>query len=371
MLEAAFVAGVASEGVDVAAASAWCRRRRWPGCRPTPTIARRRDLGVAQPLRRQRHQAVRRRRPQARPTTPRPPSRRRSHAAPAGPRPTGAGVGVVSRRRTADASTAGPTPSSPRSRAAGSTACGSWSTAPTGRPRPWAARVLERLGADVVLDRTPRPTAPTSTTAAARPTPTPSPPRSVGAGADLGLALDGDADRCLAVDAAGARRRRRPDPRRARRSTAGERPACPHDTVVVTVMTNLGFRQAMAEQGITRRRHRRRRPHVLDALEAGRLRPRRRAVGPRHPARPGHDRRRAPHRRPPADVVARTRPAARRPRRGDDPAAAGAAQRAAGRAPSPDLARPRRRRRRRRRGRARRPAAGCCCGRAAPSRSCG
>jgi phosphoglucosamine mutase len=71
----------------------------------------------------------------------------------------------------------------------------------------------------------------------------------VEAGADLGLAFDGDGDRVLAVDAAG-------DPvdgdqilalcavgKRAR----GE---LPHDTVVTTTMTNLGFRRAMAAEGI-------------------------------------------------------------------------------------------------------------------------
>ncbi|MFM7069697.1 MAG: phosphoglucosamine mutase [Actinomycetes bacterium] len=69
-------------------------------------------------------------------------------------------------------------------------------------------------------------------------------------GADLGIAFDGDADRVLAVDETGnvvdgdqiialcaldLRRRGR----------------LAHDTVVVTVMTNLGFRQAMSAAGIT------------------------------------------------------------------------------------------------------------------------
>ena len=67
-------------------------------------------------------------------------------------------------------------------------------------------------------------------------------------GADVGIALDGDADRCLAVDAAGevvdgdqilavlalAMR---------------EAGTLPHDTVVATVMSNLGFRLAMAARG--------------------------------------------------------------------------------------------------------------------------
>jgi|694.fasta_scaffold150051_2 phosphoglucosamine mutase len=74
--------------------------------------------------------------------------------------------------------------------------------------------------------------------------------RVIKTGADIGLAFDGDADRLLAVDeqgllvdgdhllamfAADLRRRGR---------LAG-------DLVVVTVMTNLGFRMAMSERGIT------------------------------------------------------------------------------------------------------------------------
>jgi phosphoglucosamine mutase len=67
--------------------------------------------------------------------------------------------------------------------------------------------------------------------------------------ADVGLALDGDADRLIAVDAEG-------------NVVDGdhiiaicavdrhERGLLPDDTVVVTVMTNLGFRQAMAAHGI-------------------------------------------------------------------------------------------------------------------------
>ena len=69
------------------------------------------------------------------------------------------------------------------------------------------------------------------------------------AGADVGLALDGDADRLVAVDHTGAvvdgdhllailaidRR---------------QRGALVADTVVATVMSNLGFRQAMARHGI-------------------------------------------------------------------------------------------------------------------------
>ena len=87
-------------------------------------------------------------------------------------------------------------------------------------------------------------------------------------GAALGLALDGDADRCIAIDHAGqvvdgdqilavlALDRRR-------------RGVLKADTVVVTVMTNLGFRHAMAAEGIdvvdTAVGDR----YVLDAMEAG------------------------------------------------------------------------------------------------------
>lgn len=68
--------------------------------------------------------------------------------------------------------------------------------------------------------------------------------------ADLGLAFDGDADRVLAVDATGT-------------LVDGDqiiavcaidlhaRGRLAHDTVVVTVMSNLGFRQGMAAHGIT------------------------------------------------------------------------------------------------------------------------
>ncbi|MEL7210192.1 MAG: hypothetical protein AAGK32_18505 [Actinomycetota bacterium] len=71
----------------------------------------------------------------------------------------------------------------------------------------------------------------------------------VEAGADVGLAFDGDADRVLAVDSLGrivdgdeiiaicARDRH-------------ERGVLANDAVVVTVMTNLGFRLAMQEAGI-------------------------------------------------------------------------------------------------------------------------
>jgi phosphoglucosamine mutase len=91
----------------------------------------------------------------------------------------------------------------------------------------------------------------------------------VDAGADAGLAFDGDADRVVAVDADGhlvdgdqiiavcALDRR-------------DRGELRDDTVVITVMTNLGFRLAMAERGIAVVETAVGDRYVLDALERGR-----------------------------------------------------------------------------------------------------
>jgi phosphoglucosamine mutase len=68
-------------------------------------------------------------------------------------------------------------------------------------------------------------------------------------GADLGIAHDGDADRCLAVDAGG----NIIDGDRIMAILAvsmKERGTLTDDTLVVTVMSNLGLRRAMAEHGI-------------------------------------------------------------------------------------------------------------------------
>lgn len=68
-------------------------------------------------------------------------------------------------------------------------------------------------------------------------------------GADLGIAHDGDADRALAVDANGAV----VDGDRIMAILAiamHERGALKDDTLVATVMSNLGLRRAMAEHGI-------------------------------------------------------------------------------------------------------------------------
>ena len=87
-------------------------------------------------------------------------------------------------------------------------------------------------------------------------------------GAHVGLAFDGDADRVLAVDHEG----RLVDgdqlialcalDRRDRKLLVG-------DTVVVTVMTNLGFRLAMAEHGIKCVETQVGDRHVLEAMEEG------------------------------------------------------------------------------------------------------
>lgn len=90
----------------------------------------------------------------------------------------------------------------------------------------------------------------------------------VASGAAVGLAFDGDADRVLAVDEAGA-------------LVDGDhliamcaldlhaRGELVDDTVVVTVMTNLGFRLAMAERGIHVVETQVGDRYVLEALEAG------------------------------------------------------------------------------------------------------
>jgi phosphoglucosamine mutase len=94
--------------------------------------------------------------------------------------------------------------------------------------------------------------------------------RVIALGADVGLALDGDADRVLAVDHRG-------------RLVDGDhliaicaldlaaRGRLRDDTVVVTVMTNLGFRLAMQERGITVIETSVGDRYVLEALAEGNL----------------------------------------------------------------------------------------------------
>jgi phosphoglucosamine mutase len=84
-------------------------------------------------------------------------------------------------------------------------------------------------------------------------------------GADLGIAHDGDADRCLAIDAYGEG----VDGDRMMAILAislRDRGMLKDDTLVATVMSNLGLRVAMAEQGITMIETRVGDRYVLEAL---------------------------------------------------------------------------------------------------------
>jgi phosphoglucosamine mutase len=87
-------------------------------------------------------------------------------------------------------------------------------------------------------------------------------------GADVGVAFDGDADRVLLVDAAGEL----VDGDHVIAICAidrHERGALAHDTVVVTVMTNLGFRLAMDTRGIRVVETKVGDRYVLEALAGG------------------------------------------------------------------------------------------------------
>ncbi|HMC42410.1 MAG TPA: phosphoglucosamine mutase, partial [Acidimicrobiales bacterium] len=89
-----------------------------------------------------------------------------------------------------------------------------------------------------------------------------------GAGADVGVAFDGDADRVLAVDHRG----QLVDGDQILALCAldlSQRGRLRGDTVVVTVMANLGLWQAMAAQGITVHQTPVGDRYVLEALEAG------------------------------------------------------------------------------------------------------
>ena len=92
----------------------------------------------------------------------------------------------------------------------------------------------------------------------------------VARGADLGVAFDGDADRVLLVDAAGEL----VDGDQIIALCAidrHERGTLADDSVVVTVMTNLGFRLAMEDRGIQVVETKVGDRYVLEALEAGAL----------------------------------------------------------------------------------------------------
>ena len=87
-------------------------------------------------------------------------------------------------------------------------------------------------------------------------------------GADAGFALDGDADRCLAVDAEGSI----VDGDQILAILAlslREQGRLPADTVVATVMSNLGFVQAMTAAGVVVRRTAVGDRYVLEDMKAG------------------------------------------------------------------------------------------------------
>ncbi len=86
-------------------------------------------------------------------------------------------------------------------------------------------------------------------------------------GADVGFAFDGDADRVVGCGRDGSLI----DGDRLIAMTAldrRDRGLLPDDTVVITVMTNLGFRRAMAEAGVTIAETGVGDRHVLEALDA-------------------------------------------------------------------------------------------------------
>ncbi|MCL2091656.1 MAG: phosphoglucosamine mutase [Micrococcales bacterium] len=90
----------------------------------------------------------------------------------------------------------------------------------------------------------------------------------VAAGADLGVAFDGDADRCIAVDHRGVI----VDGDQIMAALAialHERGALVDDTLVITVMSNLGLRLAMTEAGITCVDTAVGDRHVLEAMRSG------------------------------------------------------------------------------------------------------
>ena len=88
------------------------------------------------------------------------------------------------------------------------------------------------------------------------------------AGADCGIALDGDADRCLAVDANGEDVDG--DQIMAILSLSmRERGVLAHDTLVATVMSNLGMLQALEREGVAVRQTAVGDRYVLEEMKAG------------------------------------------------------------------------------------------------------
>ncbi len=126
-------------------------------------------------------------------------------------------------------------------------------------------RALREAGATVIPIHA-SPTGSTSTTAAARPTSSRCAAAVVEHGADAGFALDGDADRCLAVDHEG--NVVDGDQILAVLALAlAESGHLAKDTVVATVMSNLGFVQAMKAAGVGVRQTKVGDRYVLEAMK--------------------------------------------------------------------------------------------------------
>ena len=117
------------------------------------------------------------------------------------------------------------------------------------------------------------------------------PPRCGAPGAPLGIALDGDADRVILADEHGQRRRRRSDHGHPGHAHAGQG-QLPGETVVATVMSNLGLERALASRGRQAAAHGGRRSLRRRGDARARLHLRRRAVGAHHLPRPRDHRRR-------------------------------------------------------------------------------
>jgi phosphoglucosamine mutase len=127
-------------------------------------------------------------------------------------------------------------------------------------------------------------------------------------GFDCGIAFDGDADRCLACDEKGQEIDGDKIIALLSHEHEGQKGRLDGDTAVVTVMSNLGFIKFMEKsQGIRTEKHRRRRPLRAREHAGERLRHRRRAERPRHPAPPRHHRRRRADRRQAAEAAGQER----------------------------------------------------------------
>ncbi len=185
------------------------------------------------------------------------------------------------------------------------------STAPRVRRTTAGPRALARRRRRRSSPSTPTPTASTSTTAAARPTWSRCRPR-------CSSTAPTSASPSTATPTAAWRSTTRATSSTATRSWRSsrcrmrEQGRLAKDTVVATVMSNLGFVQAMRAARRRRTPDQGRRPLRARGDEGLRLLPRRRAVGPRHHERPRHHRRRHPHRPPRAGADGHHRPVAGR-----------------------------------------------------------